>query len=504
MSDNQLETLKSILAENPEMLLELFADLKKPVSDSNKPIEKENAVYIDKEYVYEGRQDCFIYRDNRTKNKNYYIHVWDSATKKRYTKSLRTTKREIAIAEAGKIYAETRHRLGVGVKLTSLTAKDLVREYQNLRRKEITIVPHAGITPRSFNTLCRNIEYWEKYVAEQGFTHTKLENIPTDIGIGFGLWVKEREKKAAIGKPRSNATINHLIAATKKMYRDVAIDQKYITQNEFPRFRYLKVSKEREHTKDVLTRDEFTAVTRFMQYKWCNENGLTENEKIKRRVYAITFTIHHYSGCRTKELLGIKWNDITLPQYENKSDPEKINRKIHIPKENSKTGRSRMIIAPIAPQLERLKKWYRAYEYEPKPTDYIFQKMTKLSLGTNTPQTDKSLTDRVKEVTQGADAEGFIDLRGRTISNYCARHFYITDALLRDVDIYDIAQNAGTSVQYIESTYSKVTTEMKAEDLTKNLGGHRVKDKATIYPSTKVKLPATVEEVRDIKVDLTP
>ena len=181
MSDNQLETLKSILAENPEMLLELFADLKKPVSDSNKPIEKENAVYIDKEYVYEGRQDCFIYRDNRTKNKNYYIHVWDSATKKRYTKSLRTTKREIAIAEAGKIYAETRHRLGVGVKLTSLTAKDLVREYQNLRRKEITIVPHAGITPRSFNTLCRNIEYWEKYVAEQGFTHTKLENIPLSL-----------------------------------------------------------------------------------------------------------------------------------------------------------------------------------------------------------------------------------------------------------------------------------------------------------------------------------
>ena len=331
-----------------------------------------------------------------------------------------------------------------------------------------------------------------KYIAEKGLTHTKLENIPTDIGIGFGLWIKERDKKAAIGKPRSNGTINHIIAATKKMYRDVAIDQKYITQNEFPRFRYLKVPKEREHTKDVLTREEFTAVSRFMQYKWCNENGLTENEKIKRRVYALTFTIHYYSGCRTKELLGIKWNDITLPQFENKSDPEKINRKIHIPKENSKTGRSRMIIAPIAPQLERLKKWYRAYEYEPKPTDFLFQKMTKLSMGTNTPQTDKSLSDRVKEVTRGADAAGYIDLRGRTISNYCARHFYITDALLRGVDIYDIAQNAGTSVQYIESTYSKVTTEMKAEDLTKNQGAHRVKRLQML------------EEERDIKMDLSP
>ena len=487
MSDDQLATLRKILADNPNALLELFADLKKSPSDTQKPSDNQNAVYIDKEYLYEGRQDCFIYRDNRTKNKNYYIHVWDSATKKRFTKSLRTTKREIAIAEAGKIYAETRHRLGNGVKLTSLTAKDLVREYQNLRRKEITIVPHAGITPRSFNTLCRNLEYWEKYIAAQGFTHTKLENIPPEVGIGFGLWVKEREKKAAIGKPRSNGTINHIIAATKKMYRDVAIDQKYITQNEFPRFRYLKVSKEREHTKDILTRDEFTAVSRFMQYKWCNENGLTENEKIKRRVYALTFTIHYYSGCRTKELLGIRWNDITMPQFENKSDPEKINRRIHIPKENSKTGRSRMIIAPIAPQLERLRKWYTQYEYTPKDTDYVFQKMTKNSLGTNTPQTDKSLSDRVREVTLGADAAGYIDLRGRTISNYCARHFYITDALLRGVDIYDIAQNAGTSVQYIESTYSKVTVDMKAEDITKNLGGHRM-----------------LRDERDIKMDLSP
>ena len=488
MSDDQLATLRKILADNPNALLELFADLKKPKSETvNKTVEKENAVYIEKEYLYEGRQDAFIYRDNRTKNKNYYLHVWDSATKKRFTKSLRTTKREIAIAEAGRIYAETRHRLGIGVKLTSITAKDLVREYQNLRRKEITIVPHAGITPRSFNTLCRNLEYWEKYIAAQGFTHTKLENIPPEVGIGFGLWVKEREKKEAIGKPRSNGTINHIIAATKKMYRDVAIDQKYITQNEFPRFRYLKVSKEREHTKDILTRDEFTAVSRFMQYKWCNENGLTENEKIKRRVYALTFTIHYYSGCRTKELLGIRWNDITMPQFENKSDPEKINRRIHIPKENSKTGRSRMIIAPIAPQLERLRKWYTQYEYTPKDTDYVFQKMTKNSLGTNTPQTDKSLSDRVREVTLGADAAGYIDLRGRTISNYCARHFYITDALLRGVDIYDIAQNAGTSVQYIESTYSKVTVDMKAEDITKNLGGHRM-----------------LRDERDIKMDLSP
>ena len=45
--------------------------------------------------------------------------------------------------------------------------------------------------------------------------------------------------------------------------------------------------------------------------------------------------------------------------------------------------------------------------------------------------------------------------------------------------------------------YSKVTTDQKAADLTKNLGGHRVKDKSTLNP-------VTVEEVRDIKLDLSP
>ena len=75
---------------------------------------------------------------------------------------------------------------------------------------------------------------------------------------------------------------------------------------------------------------------------------------------------------------------------------------------------------------------------------------------------------------------------------------------MRGVNVYDIALNAGTSTQYIESTYSKVTTDQKAADITKNLGGHRVKDKSTLYPATEVKYPATVEEVRDIKLDLSP
>jgi len=41
---------------------------------------------------------------------------------------------------------------------------------------------------------------------------------------------------------------------------------------------------------------------------------------------------------------------------------------------------------------------------------------------------------------------------------------------MRGVDIYDLSINLGTSVNYIEKTYSHVTTMMKSKELTKGQG----------------------------------
>ena len=77
---------------------------------------------------------------------------------------------------------------------------------------------------------------------------------------------------------------------------------------------------------------------------------------------------------------------------------------------------------------------------------------------------------RLKKVLEGANADGVIDLGSRNLSNYCARHHHITEAIQRGVDIYDIALNCGTSLNYIEKTYSHITTLMRSKDLTKGLG----------------------------------
>ena len=117
---------------------------------------------------------------------------------------------------AEQIYAERKGRMKIGVRPVSITAKDLVKLYQKERRKEITNIPHQGITPRSFDTLCHHIKYWEDYVKDQGYTNTNLEDIPRELGQQFGFWIKEQKKKVYkdVGT-RNNATINHTIAAVK-------------------------------------------------------------------------------------------------------------------------------------------------------------------------------------------------------------------------------------------------------------------------------------------------
>ena len=188
-----------------------------------------------------------------------------------------------------------------------------------------------------------------KCVIEINRLNTKLEEIPTELGLTFGMWIKEKTKKANTNtSTRNNYTINHTIAAVKKMYRDIAKHKKYITENEMPMFKYLKVNRETRSRKDVITAEEFTAITKWMNYMYCNEKGINKREYYKRRVYALVYTIHHYTGCRTKELLNLKWRHITINPNDNAFD-RKTNRIVHIPADNSKTGRSRDIIAPIGP-----------------------------------------------------------------------------------------------------------------------------------------------------------
>ena len=484
--NENLSALSSLLesagltAKDFMQTLSVLGNAKKENIEKQKKLATEGKIFLNKEFIIPARTDVYIYQDNRTKNKNYYIRIWEPKTRKHFSQSLKTNIREIAFTRANEIYLNRVGRLNFGLNNKSITANELVAKYSQLRQKDISKTPKTtgGITEQSWIAITDRIRYYEKFVKEKGYKNTNIEDIPPDTFIRFGEWLKERRKESfKSGGARSNETINQIISAIKKMYVDIAITEKYITPNEFPTFKYLPKTREKKQKRDTIDADEFTQVSKWINYKYCTEEGITEKERIKRRIYGITHTIHHYTGMRPKELLSIRWCDISDVDKDKKGYG--VDKVIHISSEVAKTGQSRDVIAPISNQLERLKKWYfkLGHVVDENSSEYVFLKCTDTAIRNNEPKTDIELTKRIKKVYAGADADEYIVLNGRNITNYSARHHFITQGLLRGVDIFTISLNAGTSVQYIEETYAKgLKTRMVSDELTKNLGIHRTRD----------------------------
>lgn len=193
-----------------------------------------------------------------------------------------------------------------GGKLAYINTKELIRLYESERRKTITDIPHQGITYISFNTSCKNAKKWEIYITHTCNTKTSLENIPPEVGKRFAIWLKESDKDRYKDRERSNETINHFVAAVKKMYREIAIEEKHIIMAEFPVMHYLKVNRETKPKRDMLEAEEFTNLRKWMTNIWCGEKDIDNLERLKRKMYVLYLIIQYYGGFRNKEILGIR------------------------------------------------------------------------------------------------------------------------------------------------------------------------------------------------------
>jgi integrase len=454
-------------------------DEEKATKEAEEPKEKELKIFGDKEYVFETRTDVFIYRDNRTKSGRYYVRIYDARTKKVHSESLRTTNRIEALAAAERLYREKRDKLTRGVKMVSINTKELIGIYLRTRFKERTNIPHTGITYASYDNLIKKLKYWEDFINYYKHKKTKIENIPPELAKGFAIWIKEQPKQFYQGRQRSNETINQVVSAVKKMYKDIALEEKYITLAEFPNFKTLKVQRDSAPKRDVLETEEKEEIQKFLQYKYTREKGIDDNERLKRRQFAFLFTIHYATGARNKELLGLRWRDISIIKGE-REELKRINRALFIPPENSKTGKGRHIVSPIADTLERMKKMYIDNGIECGRDDFIFPNLAKTKRNQNIPYAQPAIEKRLAKVLEQSGLGDKLEKDGRRITLYSARHYYATDALMRKVDIYTLSLNMGTSISYISSTYSHITTMMKSEEITQSQGYHKVLDERGI------------------------
>ena len=173
------------------------------------------------------------------------------------------------------------------------------------------------------------------------------------------------------------------------------------------------------------------------------------------------------TGLRPKELLGLYWHEVKV----NKNDSRRLQRShrlITIRQDNSKTGRSRTVNAPVGERVDRIKGIYKDLNCQLKPDDYFllnpFDKDRKS-------YTREILAKRLKMVLEESGLQAKLNETGRNITLYSFRHMYITWRLrYGQVPIQLVAKNCGTSINMIEKTYGHISTVLETEVLTKNQG----------------------------------
>ena len=143
--------------------------------------------------------------------------------------------------------------------------------------------------------------------------------------------------------------------------------------------------------------------------------------------------------------------------------------KLHIRKENSKTGRGRTIVVPIKKRIERIKKAYADIGIIHSPMDYLLISPTRKEK--RTPFTRQTIYSRLQEVLEKSGLKQELESAGKKVSLYSSRHAYITWRLrYGNVPIHLVAKACGTSVKKIESTYGHIEVERQTELLTRAQG----------------------------------
>ena len=469
--NQSLETLKQVVGDldlTPEDLLLVLSSvvqLKKKKSDTG-----ENKIFKDKLYLWENSKDCFIYRDGRTKGGNFYIRIYCRETKKVFSKSLRTSSREEAIVMGRTMYSETYGKLVRGEKTQSLTTDDLITRYLEKEEKRISPIPKTGLTIDSFKTKKQYLSVWSRYINEElNLGGTKIEQIPPDITREFRYWVKQQKKQYYKNQSWSADYINSIISEVKRMYKESAVRDKFISIANVPQIDYLKKQPSTQVKRDILTVEEYEKLVTYLRTnKYLKPEGASRLDRARAAIFREWIGIAYSTGMRPKEQVGLKWSEVSTNIQDSKAD-QMIFRLLKVRSENSKTGKMRTVNAPVARRLERLKKTYLELGMTVEPDDYIFRNPTWKRQQGNVPYSTVVFTNRLQQVLIDSGIQEELDKTGRKITNYSSRHFYTTLRLQNGLNIHLLAKQLGTSTTYIDQTYSHIQVEANTEKITKGM-----------------------------------
>ena len=469
---DQMDILRGVVEgmdltpEDLLMVLSSVVSLKKRKEDEKKG----NKVITEKIYLWENTKDSYIYRDGRTKGGNYYLRIYCRETKKVFSKSLKTSSQEEGIVLGREMYQETYGKLQRGEKTKSLTTKELINLYLEREERRISPIPKTGITKETWRQKGQYLRMWEKYVVDElKMEKTKIENIPKKLTRDFCYWIQRQEKNFYKKTGWSSDYINSTISEVKRMYSEVGIRDGYITRGYEPQMDLMKKPPSTQVKRDILSVDEYERLVTYLRTnKYLKPDGTSPLEQTKRSIFREWIGISYNTGMRPKELLTLKWGDVSINITDTK-EQQKTHRLLKVRTENSKTGKMRSVNGPVGRRLERLKKSYEDLGMECGPEHYIFRNPTYRKQDKNSPYHQVVFTNRLNKVLEETGIQEELDKTQRKITLYSSRHFYTTLRLQNGLDIHLLSKQLGTSTNYIDQTYSHIQVETNTERITQGM-----------------------------------
>lgn len=393
----------------------------------------------------------------------------------------RSTKEQdliLATAAAKRAFYDLMGRQGQGLELGKRKVSELAKRWLNALKD-----PTADTGPQKTEQRLKYIEStWARYMEDYFGPYTA-----TDLDNKFlrGYWhYRLQVNKTAVAQRRKIANEKRLKAKSKSS-NNIAETPSYATLraeasiiNQFLRWcldeKHIGIPLKISATTAVST-SEAKAVGRrptFDDNEWIritrNLNSYVENvgqmktnrmnawHKYRRQMFRFYILFLSGTGCRVGEVRNLTWRKIRS-EYDPKQGHKVLF--VDIDAEQSKVRRPRTAIGFSEDVAKRMDEWRQISKHSAKD-DFVFYNLDK-----DGQQTSVDFSGNWKAFLKRLDLWENEKGQGRPL--YSLRHFYATQRLRRDTDIYQLALLMGTGVKQIEKHYSHIATESLVAQATK-------------------------------------
>ena len=397
-------------------------------------------------------------------------------------------------------YMELKGKSDRGESINSITFKELCDKFLRKEAARVSDVPHRGITKTRYRLIKSQIKWIRDFVSNDKIM---IHKIRRNTFQSYEIWRINKAREYGKDTPVP-ATINSELSTLGRLFKDVAVVNGYLTEATMPIIPPMKKrGKDNKPRRDDLTDKEWIEIEKVSRLYFIkgksrildektykiekNKNGTyktreTVSKLTKRGRNNITHRIMFYNamriametGMRIGSLKKIQWKHIdftqtsTLPQSE-----QKMYLSVNVPAENTKTGSSYRISAPIAAYIDNLRRVIP--KKLQRPNDFLFLNQT-----TGKKWSSRIWEDYLMEVLvearlanwnpdmkRGSTNKKIVIHSGKNITFYRFRHTYITMRLKNGTPLAIVASQCNTSLQYIQDHYYHYRSDENIEQLIK-------------------------------------